>query len=102
MSEESDITNAQIKTLFSKLTELIMEKCKTRKDVADMIVVVGNWVGLMFSTLIITAEGGDIPRSKILMGRIMTAMSTEMRKHFIILREIAIKSGKIEEKRIIT
>ena len=89
----------QIKTLFSKLTELIVSSCKTRKDVANMIVVVGNWVGVMFATLVVTAEGNDHQRSSLLIARIVNVMQMEIKKHTMMIRGMLSKS---EEKRIIT
>lgn len=100
MTEEKSISSEQmihIKTLFSRLTELVMSTCVSRRGVADALVAVGNWAGVIFASLIVMVEDKST-ESNIRADQITNALNREIKKHIVILR--GIKKNK-EKSRII-
>lgn len=100
MSEENK--TAPIKALFSKLTEMIIGSCRSGKDMADMLVIVGSWASILFATLIVMLTEQKEESAFDIADRVTNSLNHEIKKHIVMIRGIA-KNAKVkEEKRIIT
>ena len=84
-----------IKTLFSRLTEIILSTALSRKAVADAMCAVGQWCGLMYASLLVMIEQNPT-ESGLRADQITLALNKEIRRHMIILR--GIKKGKSKDK----
>lgn len=93
MSEEVN-NKVAIQTLFQKLTELLLSSAKTRVDVTDSIVMVGNWVAIVFASLIVMLEGNDTHKASSSIDRITSALNVEAKKHVTMIRGIKKKAEK--------
>lgn len=90
------------KTLFAKLTETVLQNCKTRKDATDFVIAVGNWSSIIFASLIIMVEGKD-QQGKMMatVDRITLSMNNDIKKHVVLLRGMSNKAKGVEPNRII-
>lgn len=87
-----------IKTLFSRLTELIMSTCVTRRGVADSIVAVGSWTSVIFASLILMTENTPEGHEKRVK-QICNALDRDITQHVKILGKL--NKERKEESRII-
>lgn len=92
---------AQMKTLFQKLTEIILGSARTRKDGADLLVAVSNWAALMIATIIVVLEGNK-GRAMHMVDRVTGAMNAEIKRHVVMISGLQNKAKGKEESRIIT
>lgn len=101
MNEDTKIpveTESHIKTLFARLTEIILSVCVSREKVGNAIIIVGSWTSVMFASLILMLEENQA-QSGIRTGQIVTALSRDIKNHMNRMREM--KKGK-EKSQIIT
>ena len=92
-----------IQTLFKKLTELILIAGKTRADINNLAVAVGNWAAVVFASLVVMIEGEDQTRAFKTIDKITDALNSETKKHLIMIRGLKKKvQGAADQPTIVT
>ena len=95
---KNPIPHAEIQTLFSSLTQIILEQVKTKQRGIELMVMVCNWAGLIVATIIIMLEDSKSPKSSIVATKMATAFYKIVEDSITRIRGL---SGK-EERKIIT
>ena len=90
----------QIKTLFAKLTELILQSIATRKDGVQMIVAVGKWAALTFASIVVMLEK-DPKTSFVVIDKFTGSLNQEIKGHATMIRGMKNAASGKEKSRII-
>lgn len=89
----------QLKTLFQKMTEIILSSVGTGKDGVNLLVTISKWASMMVASILIMMEKNP-EQTEAVVDRYMVTFHRDVMKHLTMIRGLAKASGK-EEKRII-
>lgn len=92
---------ATIKTLFGKLTEIILRSITTKADAMAMLTAVGQWTALVIASLIVMAEK-DPRRQSQMIQIFVTGVTTETVQNIRKIKTLKETKGETDERRIIT
>ncbi len=92
----------QIKVVFSKLTELILQSVKTKKDVIEMFGIVGEWSAMILASLILMLGDKDIRKALMTSDKVIQSINMGTKRQLIMIKNLMNKEKNEEKSKIIT